>query len=126
MPQYSRIGTKNQVSKQDQSYVQLPETDEKREAVRVVITGQEETTGTGQESILLGPGATGNVTIIDTATTADTTYIGEALPGTATSAAAWRIQRISTAVATNQTFFWADGNADFDNIWDNRAALSYS
>jgi hypothetical protein len=51
-------------------------------------------------------------------------YVGEAQPGTATSAALWRIKRIdSTAGVVIQ---WADGNASFDNIWDNRESLIYS
>lgn len=51
------------------------------------------------------------------------TYIGNALPGTATSAASWRIKRITDATGD---IVWADGNGNYDNIWDNRAALSYS
>lgn len=50
-------------------------------------------------------------------------YIGEAAPGSATSAAVWRIQRITNA---DSTIVWADGDGDFDNVWDNRASLSYS
>ncbi len=51
------------------------------------------------------------------------TYIGHALPGAATSAASWRVKRLTNADAT---VLWADGNGNFDNIWDNRASLSYS
>lgn len=51
------------------------------------------------------------------------TYIGEALPGTATSAASWRIKRLTNA---DNTIVWADGDSDFDNIYDNRVSLSYS
>lgn len=51
------------------------------------------------------------------------TYIGEAAPGSATSAAVWRIQRITNA---DSTIEWADGDGDFNNVWDNRASLSYS
>ena len=53
------------------------------------------------------------------------TYIGEALPGTATSSASWSIKRL-TETGDDLVLVWADGNSDFDNIWDNRAALSYS
>ncbi len=57
--------------------------------------------------------------------TAGTLYVGKALPGTATSTAAWRIKRlVETAGALVIT--WADGNANFDNIWDDRTGLSYS
>jgi hypothetical protein len=52
------------------------------------------------------------------------TYLGEAIPGTATSAAEWRIQRITNA---DSTIVWADGNGSFDNVWDDHATLiSYS
>lgn len=63
-------------------------------------------------------------TIIDKAA-ADVNYFGFALPGTATSAAAWRIQKL-TVVGNVSTFEWADGNGNLDNIWDARASLSYS
>ncbi len=52
------------------------------------------------------------------------TYVGEAQAGSLTSAASWRVKRISTASGTVIT--WADGNTNFDNVWDNRASLSYS
>lgn len=55
--------------------------------------------------------------IIDTTTSATYYYHCEAEPGSATSAAVWRISRLT--VATGQEM-WADGNANFDNIADNR------
>lgn len=51
-------------------------------------------------------------------------YIGEASPGTATSAASWRIKRI-TFTGDDASTVWADGDENFDNIWDNRASLTY-
>lgn len=54
-----------------------------------------------------------------------TTYVGWAAPGTATSAASWRIQKIAVS-GTVTTITWADGDQSFDNIWDNRASLTYS
>ncbi len=56
---------------------------------------------------------------------ASLTYIGKALNGKATSAAAWQIQRISVS-GTVTTIDNADGDRLFDNVWDNRASLSYS
>lgn len=54
-----------------------------------------------------------------------TTYYGSALSGSATSAALWQIQ--ASSVSGNvTTFTWADGDDNFDNIWDNRTSLSYS
>jgi hypothetical protein len=53
------------------------------------------------------------------------TYVGEATPGTATSAATWKVKRINSATLLAEILF-ADGDSNYDNIWDNRAALSYS
>lgn len=52
------------------------------------------------------------------------TYIGEAVPGTALSEPKWRIKKILTTVA-GVDILWADGNSDFDNVWDDRATLTY-
>lgn len=51
------------------------------------------------------------------------TYVGEAIPGTPETSPRWRITRITNADATA---LWADGNALSDNVWTNRASLSYS
>lgn len=53
------------------------------------------------------------------------TYVGKADPGTATSAAGWQIQRI-TETTGDLTIEWADGDALFNNVWDNHLSLSYS
>lgn len=60
-------------------------------------------------------------TLIDSTTTAGYTYIGEAVPGTATSAASWRVARITDATGS---MYYAGGQ--FDQIWDNRASLTYA
>jgi len=47
-------------------------------------------------------------------------YVGEALPGIATSATGWRIKKITYDASNNPTNVeWADGNTNFDNIMDN-------
>lgn len=52
------------------------------------------------------------------------TYVGKAKMGTATSAASWQIFKVS--VSGNVTSItWCDSNNNFDNIWDNRAGLTY-
>lgn len=56
---------------------------------------------------------------IDDTTTAGFTYIGKAPIGTLPSAPGWQIQRLATSSGLVKS--WADGNADFDNVWDNRA-----
>lgn len=54
-------------------------------------------------------------------------YKGEANPGSAESEAVWRISYITIATADSDVVeIWADGNANFDNIWDDRLTLSYS
>lgn len=53
------------------------------------------------------------------------TYVGEALPGTTTDTDSWRIKRI-TEVGTDVSIEWADGDSNFDNVWDDRLSLSYS
>lgn len=63
--------------------------------------------------------------IIDPDTTANTTYIGHAAIGSATSSAVWQVRKFVLSGGA-QTVTWADGNDSFDNIWDNRASLSYS
>jgi len=66
------------------------------------------------------------ITIVDNGdTTTDIVYVGLALPTTATSAASWQIQEVdkTTDVITVK---YADGNTNFDNIWDDRDSLSYS
>lgn len=52
-------------------------------------------------------------------------YVGKAKPGSATSSAVWRVFKMVEA-SGDITITYADGNAQFDNIWDNRASLSYS
>lgn len=47
-------------------------------------------------------------------------YVGEADPGTANSAAAWRIKKVTPTGVS-----WADGVTTFTKIWDNRASYTY-
>lgn len=56
---------------------------------------------------------------------ATVTYIGKANPNAATSDPVWQIRRVTTTVGGNLSTRYADGNVEFDNIWDNRASLSY-
>lgn len=52
-------------------------------------------------------------------------YVGFAEVGSLGSAAAWAIKKIDIS-STNIVVTWADGDTKMDNIWDNRASLSYS
>lgn len=51
-------------------------------------------------------------------------YVGKAVIGAVTSGAVWQIIKIDETTGTVIT--WADGDEDFNNIYDNREALSYS
>lgn len=52
-------------------------------------------------------------------------YVGEALPGSSTSGAVWRIRRI-TEIGQDFNIEWADGDANFDNVWNDRLTFTYS
>ena len=54
-----------------------------------------------------------------------TTYVGEAIAGSAVADAVWRIKKIVCA-NSDLTITWADGNTNFDNVWNNRATITYS
>lgn len=61
--------------------------------------------------------------IIDEASAA-VTYVGRAVAGSATSAASWQISKYTlTGVVLAQTT--ADSDFLFNNVWDNRASLTY-
>lgn len=53
------------------------------------------------------------------------TYIGEAAPGSARSAAVWRIKRVYED-GDDVEIIWADNTANFAKIWDDRATYEYN
>lgn len=55
----------------------------------------------------------------------NTTYLGYADAGSLTSASVWGIKKI-VEVSNDVSITWADGNTNFDNIWDNRLTLTYA
>lgn len=61
---------------------------------------------------------------LDDTTTTDVTYVGVASPGSAEGSAVWKIKKIDETTGLSIT--WADGNSNADNIWTNRASLTYS
>lgn len=53
-------------------------------------------------------------------------YKGEAVPGTATSAASWRISKTNFDASGNPTSItWADGTSAFSKVWSNHASYGY-
>lgn len=61
--------------------------------------------------------------IIDDTTTPDTTYIGKAAVGSSTSDPVWQVAKLDTSSGLTKT--WA-GTAGFDQVWDDRASLTYN
>lgn len=55
---------------------------------------------------------------------AGVTYVGQALPGTASSDPSWRIKRIMET-STGSSVDWADGAAEFIHAWDDHLTLTY-
>jgi hypothetical protein len=85
------------------------------------------TTTVGSKEVLdvnavLGGGAT--ATIIDDASSS-ITYIGKAALGSTLGDAVWQIQKIEVS-GTVTRITWADANSEFDNVWNNRALLTYN
>lgn len=52
------------------------------------------------------------------------TYIGKAAIGSLTSDAVWKIYRLDETHGL--IVLWADGDNEFDNIWDDYNLLTYS
>jgi hypothetical protein len=52
------------------------------------------------------------------------TYVGEAVAGSSTSGPVWLIKKIDETSGISITY--ADGNTNYDNVWDSRASLTYS
>ncbi len=53
-------------------------------------------------------------------------YLGKAVLGTASSAPNWQIKKFVFTASGGVSVQHADGDSNFDNIWDNRVSLSYS
>ena len=54
-------------------------------------------------------------------------YQGHASPGTLTSAASWRIKRVTLDSSSRVTAIeFAGGSGEYNSVWNNRASLSYS
>lgn len=58
-------------------------------------------------------------------------YIGKAAPGVAENVAVWQVKRITVTEIgspskTAVDIDWANGDYEFDNLYSNREALSYS
>lgn len=53
-------------------------------------------------------------------------YMGRAVVGSLTSDAVWQIEKyVYDATPHLIAKQWADGDSNYDNVWDNRASLTY-
>lgn len=77
-------------------------------------------------TVVSGGSATPNyATKIDTTSTTDNIYIGKAAIGSSGASAVWQIKKLDiSTIALDKT--WADGDDSFNNVWNNRASLTYS
>lgn len=66
----------------------------------------------------------GNLSIAIDEADSSTTYIGIAQIATSTSAASWQIKKLSVS-GNVTTITWADGDDIANNIWNDRASLTY-
>ena len=52
-------------------------------------------------------------------------YRGEAAPGASETAAVWKIKRVEFLPDGDVVTKFANGNADYTNVWTDRATLTY-
>lgn len=90
-----------------------------------VLTLEYDTTAMDDADTLMilydNPGDGELTTRVDEVTTY--TYIGYSNPGASEASAVWRIKRMTNATGS---VVFADGNTRFDNVWADRASLTYS
>lgn len=72
-------------------------------------------------------GVTGDLAVqyIQDSVVTTTFYLGKAAVGAATSEAKWQIKRVSI-VSGDVVITWADGDTNFDNIFNDRESLTYT
>lgn len=67
-----------------------------------------------------GPG-----TLITDVVSSTVMYLGKAACGADTSQAVWQVLKLITDTNGGITISYADGDPHYDNIWTNRASLTY-
>lgn len=83
-------------------------------------------TMTWERATVDGAGVGGEITVFDYDGSGNIIYEGHASPGQAKSAATWQIKKFVYTGSNITDILWADGNTNFDNVWNNRTGLSYS
>lgn len=64
--------------------------------------------------------------LVDGTTTTNVTYLGLGTPGSNASSAVWQIKKIDETTANVAIINFADGDSNFDNVWDDRGTATYS
>lgn len=82
--------------------------------------------GQGIEVYVTNQGGVSPNTVLLDAVSDTVTYVGKASPGTSVAAASWQVFRMTTTLEGDLSLEYADGNAAYDNVWDNRASLTYT
>ena len=52
-------------------------------------------------------------------------YEGRAKPGTGAGSARWQIRKFIYTSSLVTEITWADGNFEFDNVWNDRATIKF-
>lgn len=77
-------------------------------------------------TLSISAGTAGRPTLVVLDKISDTlSYVGKAAPNSDTADPVWQVRKIET-VGSVLSVLYAEGNDRFDNIWDDRASLSYS
>lgn len=60
------------------------------------------------------------------ASVGDITYIGNAPPGSLDANAVWQIKKLDESGSIDLIVTWADGDSDYDNVWDDGLGNDYT
>lgn len=82
--------------------------------------------GSGTQESIATENTSRYVKQLDYDSSSNLIYLGLAKIGSETSGSLWQIQRLTWTNNNLVTIEWADGDFEFDNIWDNRTSESYS
>jgi hypothetical protein len=72
-----------------------------------------------------GSGSVSDYSTLIDEPTAGIMYIGKATSGSSTSSAVWQIKKLTESGVVTSILF-ANGSNEFNNIWSNRASLTYT
>lgn len=73
--------------------------------------------------IIFNPYDSNQALRVDDVTTPNVVYLGYAEIGADDADPVWRVKKIVTTSGADIT--WADGDDEYDNIWDDRISLTY-